>query len=74
MTEGRSCCMVRSSSIKKRWLFLWNIWKSASKPGSNVHKAKKLWPDTGAAERNINYFTCLVSTVDIQGGLLISDV
>lgn len=25
-------------------------------------------------ERNINYFTCLVSTVDIRGALLKSDV
>lgn len=44
-------------------------------PGSNLQHSNKVWPDeTGAEERNINYFTCLVSTVDIRGALLKSDV
>lgn len=37
--------------------------------------SEEAWPDeTRAEERNINYFTCLVSTVDIRGALLKSDV
>lgn len=46
-------------------------------PGSNPRKAKKLGRKKrgkGNKERNINYFTCLVSTVDIRGALLKSDV
>lgn len=37
--------------------------------------SEEAWPDEpGVEERNINYFTCLVSTVDIRGALLKSDV
>lgn len=76
MTEKRLRCIVEARGIKEVVIFFkWDIWISVSTPGSNPHKATKLLPDdTGVEEKNINYFTCPVSTVDVQGELLKYDV
>lgn len=64
----------RSSSIKEVVSFMEYL-DICVMPGSNPHTVKKLGQmKRGAEERNINYFTCLVSTVDIRGALLKSDV
>lgn len=77
--EGATCVRReialhgRSSSIKEAVIIMeyLDICVSAwIKPTSS----EEAWPDeTVTEERNINYFTCLVSTVDIRG-LLKSDV
>lgn len=66
MTEGGLRCMV-VARVLRRWL----VFTDWIKPTYS----EEAWPDEpGVEERNINYFTCLVSTVDIRGALLKSDV
>lgn len=57
--------------VLRRWIFLWTIWMLASRLDQTHVKQRIL---ARVEERNINYFTCLVSTVDIRGALLKSDV
>ena len=63
------------TQVLRRWLFFMEYLDFCDSAWIKPTSSKEAWPDeTGAEERNVNYFTCPVSTVDIGGGLLKSDV
>ena len=75
VTEGRLRRVGRSSSFKEVVSFTEHLDIRVT-PGSNPQYSEKklgqMKPER--RKRNINYFTCLVSTVDIRGALSKSDV